>query len=108
MSHTQYRMYLSLQDVFKVYSQRSITDIRMRLHFAQGLSAKLDLSLLFHDGLNSPTRRVTHILLNQTNTQQKHVDDFKYINRDARSQRTDNTYYEPMSLDTHDPVHHLL
>ena len=27
--------------------------------------------LLFHGGLDSPTRRVTHILLNQTNTQQK-------------------------------------
>ena len=27
--------------------------------------------LLFHDGLNSPTRRVTHILLNQTNTRQE-------------------------------------
>ena len=56
----------------------TITDIRMRLRFAQGLSANSDLSqevvvyfLLFHDGLNSPTRRVTHILLNQTNTQQE-------------------------------------
>ena len=27
--------------------------------------------LLFHDGLNSPTRRVSYILLNQTNTQQE-------------------------------------
>ena len=27
--------------------------------------------LLFHDGLNSLTRRVTHILLNQTNTRQE-------------------------------------
>ena len=27
--------------------------------------------LLFHDGLNSPTRRVSHILLNQNNTQQE-------------------------------------
>ena len=27
--------------------------------------------LLFHDGLNSPTRRVSHILLNQGNTQQE-------------------------------------
>ena len=27
--------------------------------------------LLFHDGLNSPTRRVSHILLNQSNTQQE-------------------------------------
>ena len=27
--------------------------------------------LLFHDGLNVPTRRVSHILLNQNNTQQE-------------------------------------
>ena len=27
--------------------------------------------LLFHDGLNLPTRRVSHILLNQNNTQQE-------------------------------------
>ena len=27
--------------------------------------------LLFHDGLNSPTRRVSYILLNQTNTRQE-------------------------------------
>ena len=56
----------------------NITDIRMRMQFVAGLPANLNLSqevvvyfLLFHDGLNSPTRRVTHILLNQTNTQQE-------------------------------------
>ena len=56
----------------------TITDIRMRLRFAQGLPANSNISqevvvyfLLFHDGLSSPTRRVTHILFNQTNTRQE-------------------------------------
>ena len=69
----------------------TITDIRMRLRFAQGLSANSDLSqevvvyfLLFHDGLNSPTRRVTHILLNQTNTQQEFPNEI-WTNRDPLS-----------------------
>ena len=78
VSHTLCVHRLSLQDVFKEYCKRSITDIRMRLRFAQGLSANSDLSqevvvyfLLFDDGLSSPTRRVTHILFNQTNTRQE-------------------------------------
>ena len=48
------------------------------MQFVQGLPANSDISqevvvyfLLFHDGLNSPTRRVTHILLDQTNTRQE-------------------------------------
>ena len=56
----------------------TITDIRMRMHFKPGLPAGGSLSqevfvylLLFHDGLDSPTRRVSHILLNQNNTQQE-------------------------------------
>ena len=55
-----------------------ITDIRMRIQFAPGLPANTNITqevvvyfLLFHDELNSPTRRVTHILLNQTNTRQE-------------------------------------
>ena len=56
----------------------TITDIRMRLQFVPGLPANRNIIqevvvyfLLFHDGRNSSTRRVTHILLNQTNTQQE-------------------------------------
>ena len=56
----------------------TITDIRMRMQFVSKSPANSNLSqevvvyfLLFHDGLNSPTRRVTHILLNQTNTRQE-------------------------------------
>ena len=56
----------------------TITDIRMRMHFKPGLPPGGSLTqevffylLLFHDGLNSPTRRVSHILLNQNNTQQE-------------------------------------
>ena len=56
----------------------TITDIRMRMQFKPGLPAGGSLTqevfvylLLFHDGLNSPTRRVSHILLNQNNTQQE-------------------------------------
>ena len=47
------------------------------MQFVQGLQ-NINVSqemvvyfLLFHDRLNSPTRRVAHILLNQTNTRQE-------------------------------------
>ena len=54
----------------------TITDIRMRMAFRPALPASRTQEvfaylLLFHDGLNSPTRRVSHILLNQNNTQQE-------------------------------------
>ncbi len=56
----------------------TITDIRMRMHFKPGLPADGSVTqevvvylLLFHNELNSPTRRVSHILLNQNNTQQE-------------------------------------
>ena len=51
----------------------TITDIRMRMEFLSSfLTQKVLVSiLLFHDGLNSPTRRVSHILLNHNNTQQE-------------------------------------
>ena len=55
----------------------TITDIRMRMQFVAGLQNTIVSQgvvvyfLLFHDGLNSPTRKVTHILLNQTNTRQE-------------------------------------
>ena len=56
----------------------TITDIRMRMQFKPGLPPGGSITqevfvylLLFHDGLNSPTRRVSHILLNQNNTQQE-------------------------------------
>ena len=54
----------------------TITDIRMRMAFTGGLPASIGQEvvvyfLLFHDELNSPTRRVSYILLNQTNTQQE-------------------------------------
>ena len=55
----------------------NITDIRMRMQFVAGLQ-NTNVSqevvvyfLLFHGGLDSPTRRVTHILLDQTNTRQE-------------------------------------
>ena len=56
----------------------TITDIRIRMHFNRALPPGGSITqevfvylLLFHDGLNSPTRRVSHILLNQNNTQQE-------------------------------------
>ena len=54
----------------------SITDIRMKMYCIEeshkGQSQEVVVYfLLFHNGLNSPTRRVTHILLNQTNTRQE-------------------------------------
>ena len=50
----------------------TITDIRMRMQQSPGLSQEVVVYfLLFHDGLNSPTRRVSYILLNQTNTHQE-------------------------------------
>ena len=54
----------------------TITDIRMRMDFITGQPAGISQEvvvyfLLFHDGLNSPTRRVSYILLNQTNTRQE-------------------------------------
>ena len=56
----------------------TITDIRMRMNLKPGLPADGSVTqevfvylLLFHDGLNSQTRRVSHILLNQNNTQQE-------------------------------------
>ena len=53
----------------------TITDISLRMDFVQGLQLDqrqvvLVYFLLIHDGLNSPTRRVTHILLSQNNTEQ--------------------------------------
>ena len=56
----------------------TITDIRMRIAFRAGVPTNRNITqevivyfLLFHDGLNSPTRRVSYILLNHTNTQQE-------------------------------------
>ena len=54
----------------------TITDIRMRMDYLTGQPPSITQEvvvylLLFHDGLNSPTRRVSHILLNQNNTQQE-------------------------------------
>ena len=49
----------------------TITDIRMRFLPIFTTQEVLVHFLLFHDGLNSPTRRVSHILLNQNNTQQE-------------------------------------
>ena len=53
----------------------TITDIRMRIDFVEGLQSGVQSQvvavyfLLFHDKFNSPTRRVTHILLNSANTE---------------------------------------
>ena len=50
----------------------TITDIRMRMQQPPGISREVVVYfLLFHDRLNSPTRRVSYILLNQTNTRQE-------------------------------------
>ena len=68
----------------------TITDIRMRMDFVEGLQSGVQSQevvvyfLLFHDGLNSPTRRVTHILLNQTNTRQELPNEI-WTNRDPLS-----------------------
>ena len=58
----------------------TITDIRMRMEFVGGLQAGVQRQvvivyfLLFHDGLNSPTRSVTHLLLDSANTEQYYDD----------------------------------
>ena len=49
----------------------TITDIRMRMVSTKGSQEVVVYFLLFHDRLDSPTRRVSYILLNQTNTQQE-------------------------------------
>ena len=50
----------------------TITDIRMRMQQSPGISQEVVVYFLhFHDRLNSTTRRVSYILLNQTNTQQE-------------------------------------
>ena len=53
----------------------TITDIRIRMGFMRqppGISQEVVVYFfLFHDRLSSPTRRVSYILLNQTNTQQE-------------------------------------
>ena len=54
----------------------TITDIRMRMDFIEGVSVWTNIErqevhvyfLLFHDRLNSSTRRVTYILFNQGST----------------------------------------
>ena len=58
----------------------TITDIKMRMDFIDGLSVIHTNEqqvvevyfLLFHDGLNAPTRRVSYLLFNQVNTNQYH------------------------------------
>ena len=59
-----------------------ITDIRIRMFFNSQLGASRDVRqkvlvhfLIFHNGLNSPTSRVTHIFLNKANTQQEFPDE---------------------------------
>ena len=49
----------------------TITDIRLRFLPSSTTREVFVYFLLFHDGLNSPTRRISHILLNQNNTQQE-------------------------------------
>ena len=49
----------------------TITDIRMRFLPSSTTREVLVYFLLFHDGLNSSTRRISYILLNQNNTQQE-------------------------------------
>ena len=75
-SHIPELLYAFLSMTFSCNG--TITDIRprMRMAFRGGLPASISQELvvyflLFHDGLNSTTRRVSYILLNQTNTQQE-------------------------------------
>ena len=54
----------------------TITDIRVSMDYMKGQPPSITQEvvvylLLFHDGLDSPTRRVSHILLNQNNTQKE-------------------------------------
>ena len=67
------------QDILYIYPSMNfscngtITDIRMRMQQPPGISQKVVVVyfLLFHDRLNLTTRRVSYILLNQTNTRQE-------------------------------------
>ena len=58
----------------------NITDIRMRMELVVGLrhgnqsQVVIVYFLLFHDGLNSLNRSVTHLLLNSANTEQCYDD----------------------------------
>ena len=71
---------IATQDILHVFPSMNfscngtITDIRMRMNFRAGSGFSQEVVvyfLLFHDRLNSPTRRVSFILLNDTNTQQE-------------------------------------
>ena len=72
LSNTIHRDILYTYPSMNFSCNGTITDIRMRMQQSPGISQEVVVYfLLFHDGLNSPTRRVSYILLNQTNTQQE-------------------------------------
>ena len=72
LSNTIHRDILYIYPSINFSCNGTITDIRMRMQQPPGISQEVVVYfLLFHDELNSPTRRVSYILLNQTNTQQE-------------------------------------
>ena len=72
LSNTIHRDILYTYPSMNFSCNGTITDIRMRMQQTAGISQEVVVYfLLFHDGLNSPTRRVSYILLNQTNTRQE-------------------------------------
>ena len=72
LSNTIHRDILYTYPSMNFSCNGTITDIRMRMQQPPGISQEVVVYfLLFHDELNSPTRRVSYILLNQTNTQQE-------------------------------------
>ena len=72
LSNTIHRDILYTYPSMNFSCNGTITDIRMRMQQPPGISGEVVVYfLLFHDRLNSPARRVSYILLNQTNTQQE-------------------------------------
>ena len=76
LSNTIHRDTLYIYPSMTFSCNGTISDIRLRMAFRGGLPASIGQEvvvyfLLFHDRLNSTTRRVSYILLNQTNTQQE-------------------------------------
>ena len=72
LSNTIHRDILYTYPSMNFSCNGTITDIRMRMQQSPGISQEVVVYfLLFNDRLKSPTRRVSHILLNQTNTQQE-------------------------------------
>ena len=93
LSNTIHRDILYIYPSMNFSCNGTITDIRMRMQQSPGISREVVVYfLLFHDRLNSTTRRVSYILLNQTNTQQKFPNQIWNISDPLSLPVTEGTY----------------